>query len=64
MQFSEKVKEVRKQLNLTQAALAKELGIARATLIRWETGAFKPNYDAQRRFENFCEEKGVKENRK
>lgn len=54
MEFCDKVKSVRKQLGLTQATFAKELGIARATLIRWGNGEFKPNYDAQRRFEEFC----------
>ena len=59
MEFCDKVKEVRKQLNLSQTAFAKELGIARATLIRWENGAFKPNYDAQRKFENYCESRTI-----
>ena len=61
MEFCDKVKEVRKQLNLSQTAFAKELGIARATLIRWENGEFKPNYDAQRKFEGYCR---VKESNK
>ena len=59
MDFCDKVKEVRKQLNLTQTAFAKELGIARATLLRWEKGEFKPNYDAQRRFELYCQNKHI-----
>ena len=54
MEFSERVKQVRMKLNLGQTAFAKELGVSRATLIRWEKGEFKPNYDAQRRFEEFC----------
>ena len=41
MEFCDKVKEVRKQLHLSQTAFAKELGVARVTLIRWENGEFK-----------------------
>ena len=57
MEFSDRVKQVREQLNLSQTAFAKELGISRMTLIRWENGEFKPNYDAQRNFEAFVKEK-------
>lgn len=54
MEFSEKVKQVRLKLGLSQTAFAKELGIARATIIRWEKGEFKPNYDAQKEFDKYC----------
>lgn len=59
MEFGERVKLVRKQLNLTQTAFAKELDIARATLVRWETGKFNPNYEAQRRFEDYCAKNNI-----
>jgi len=59
MEFSVRVKQVRTKLNLSQTAFAKELEIGRATLIRWEKGEFKPNYDAQRKFEEYCKLKGI-----
>ena len=34
--------------------MAKELGVAFATVNRWESGRCKPNYNAQRAFANFC----------
>ena len=54
MEFSDKVKQFRIKLNLNQTAFAKELGISRSTLIRWENGEFNPNYKAMQRFEAFC----------
>ena len=60
MKFGERIKHVRKQLNLTQTAFAKELNIARATLVRWEAGKFNPNYEAQRRFEEYCLKNNIK----
>lgn len=54
MEFSDKLKAVRKELKLTQAEMAKGLGVAYTTLNRWENNKFKPNYDAQRKFEEFC----------
>ena len=60
MEFSEKVKEVRKKLNLSQMELAKELGVAFSTVNRWENGKFKPNYEAIKRFEDFCTKKVIK----
>ena len=59
MEFVDRIKQVRKQLNLSQTVFAKELNIARATLVRWETGKFKPNYDALKRFDDFCRTKGI-----
>ena len=59
MEFSERVKQVRTKLNLSQTAFAKELGISRSTLIRWENGEFKPNYDAQKGFEEYCVRKKI-----
>lgn len=59
MQFSEKVKQVRKKLNLSQEDLAKELGIAFSTLNRWENGRFKPSYDAQENFAVFCKKNNI-----
>ena len=48
MEFREKVKTVRKKLYLSQEMMAKELGVAFATVNRWESGRCKPNYGAQK----------------
>ncbi len=36
------VRRIRKQLGLTQAALAKVLGVTASTAARWEQGVFAP----------------------
>lgn len=59
MEFCDKVKEIRKKLNLSQMALAKELGVAFSTVNRWESGKFEPNYRAIKRFEELCTKKKI-----
>ena len=54
MEFGQKVKIVRKRLYLSQEMMAKELGVAFATVNRWEAGRCKPNYSAQKAFAEFC----------
>ena len=54
MEFKEKVKTIRKRLFLSQEMMAKELGVAFATVNRWEAGRCKPNYNAQKAFADFC----------
>ena len=54
MEFKDKVKIVSKKFYLSQEMMAKELGVAFATVNRWELGRCKPNYNAQRAFANFC----------
>ena len=55
MEFGQKVKIVRKRMFLSQEAMAKELGVAFATVNRWEAGRCKPNYAAQKAFAEFCQ---------
>ncbi len=55
MIFSEKVKFVRKKLNMTQAELASALGVSFATINRWENNQVTPSSLAQKAFEDFCE---------
>lgn len=50
----ELVKEVRRQLSLSQEDLARELGISFATVNRWENGLVKPSKLAKAQFNNFC----------
>lgn len=56
MDFSEQVKSVRKQLNLSQEDLARAIGVSFATINRWESGNYKPSKLAKKAFEQFCEE--------
>lgn len=49
------VKEVRRQLALSQEDLARELGISFATVNRWENGQVKPSKLAKAQFDAFCD---------
>lgn len=53
--FPETVKEVRRQLTLSQEELAHALGVSFATVNRWENGRTLPSKLAQRQFNLFCE---------
>ena len=52
--FRALVKEVRKQLSLSQEDLARELGVSFATVNRWENGKSRPSKLAKAQFDNFC----------
>lgn len=60
MDFSEKVKYVRVNLNLSQEDLARELGVSFATINRWENGSYNPSRLAKKAFEDFCNTKNIK----
>ncbi len=55
--FPELVKEVRRQLELSQEELAHALGVSFATVNRWENGKTTPSKLAQRQFNEFCSNK-------
>jgi DNA-binding transcriptional regulator YiaG len=55
--FPETVKEVRRQLALSQEELAHALGVSFATVNRWENAKSVPSKLAQQRFEQFCGQK-------
>ena len=59
MTFAEKMQTVRKQLFLSQEAMAKELGVSFATVNRWEKGKCEPGYKAQKAFYDFCKKNDV-----
>ena len=42
-QLSERLKELRKQYNISQNALSKEMNLTRATINAWEMGISYPN---------------------
>ena len=52
--FPELVKEVRRQLGISQEELAHELGVSFATINRWENGKTMPFKLARAQFDNFC----------
>lgn len=54
--FPETVKEVRRQLALSQEELAHALGVSFTTVNRWENGKTIPSKLAQGQFERFCKD--------
>jgi len=48
------VKNVRRQLALSQEDLARALGVSYATINRWENGQVRPSKLAKAQFDNFC----------
>lgn len=48
------VKEIRKQLGLSQEDLARELGVSFATVNRWENGQVRPSKLAKAQLNAFC----------
>lgn len=52
--FSELIKEVRKQLGLSQEDVARELGVSFATINRWENAKTVPFRLARNQFDMFC----------
>lgn len=59
MEFSNKIKFVRAKLGISQETLAKELGVSFATVNRWESGKFLPNYKAINSFKIFCKKQNI-----
>lgn len=49
------IKEVRRQLDLSQEDLARSLGVSLATVNRWENGQSKPSKLAKAQFDMFCD---------
>jgi putative transcriptional regulator len=49
------VKEVRRQLSISQEDLARELGVSYATVNRWENSQAKPSKLARAQLESFCD---------
>jgi putative transcriptional regulator len=56
-EFSDLVKEVRRQLQLSQEDFAHALGVSFATINRWENGKTLPSRLAHKQFRDFCERK-------
>ena len=52
--FPALVKEVRRQLEISQEELAHELGVSFATINRWENGKTTPFKLARGHFDSYC----------
>ncbi len=52
--FPELVRDVRRQLGISQEELAHELGVSFATINRWENGKTTPFKLARGQFDAFC----------
>jgi DNA-binding transcriptional regulator YiaG len=50
----EMVKEIRRQLSMSQEDLARKLGVSFATVNRWENGVVKPSKLGKAQLDNFC----------
>ena len=48
------LKQIRRQLSLSQEDLARQLGVSYATVNRWENGLSKPSKLAKAQLESFC----------
>lgn len=59
MEFASIVKQVRKELELSQEQLARELNISFSTVNRWENGKSKPSQMAKELFFTFCMSKNI-----
>ena len=53
--FSDQIKYVRNQMNLSQKKLANLLGVSFATINRWENSKNEPSQLAKNSFYDFCE---------
>jgi len=59
MKFNEKVLAVRGKLLISQQELAREVGVSYATINRREQGHNEPSFIMQKKFEVFCEKRGI-----
>ena len=53
MEFNTKLQNLRKQKNLTQEALARELFVSRTAVSKWESGKGYPNIDSLKQIATF-----------
>ena len=53
------IKNIREYLNISQVDFAEALGVAFATINRWENGRAIPTKLAQAKLYEYCKEKGV-----
>lgn len=61
MEYSEKIKEYRKTVLLTQVELAKKLGVSYVSVNRWEQGIFEPTMKVKRKLKKLFDEAGMRD---
>ena len=59
MEFANRVRLVRKRLEISQEYLARALNVSYATINRWENSRTVPNKLTQGVFNDFCEKHGI-----
>ena len=59
MKFDEILKEVRKELNISQEQFAHELSVSFTTLNRWENNRSAPSRLAKLRIMDYCKSKNM-----
>ena len=57
--FADRLKEVRLQLFLTQAEMAKLFGVTEQTIRRWEHGKSQPHSSAIRKLNEICKKNKI-----
>ncbi|MGT2771283.1 helix-turn-helix domain-containing protein [Streptococcus marimammalium] len=61
MEFSEIIKDIRSELNLSQEGLARELHVGFSSVNRWENNKSKPNQIARHALIEFCKKKKLRQ---
>ena len=59
MDYSQKIKEYRKKVLITQTELAEKLNVSYASVNRWEKGTFKPTMKVKRKLRKLFIEAGL-----
>ncbi len=61
MSIDEMLKLIRKELNISQELLARDLNVSYATLNRWENNKAKPSRLAMDKLKDYCASNGISE---
>jgi len=59
MAFSEYVRKIRRDLDMSQQELAKELNVSFASINRWENKQVSPSNLAKKSFTDFCTKRKI-----
>ena len=59
MSYAEAIKDLRKKLILSQAELAKLLGVSIQSINRWETGKHEPTIKIKRKLVSYFKKYGI-----
>lgn len=59
MDYAKLIKQIRNDLLLTQTEMAEKLGVAFATVNRWENGHNEPSMKIKRKLRDICRRNGI-----